>query len=149
MPIGMKRLVWKPVVVHNLSADKCLQWQCCEHVQPKEESCNVHHQIVFRKVVQHVAHRLVPECEISREGHDQARKQRDACTVVCDARKSVDGGLSQGAVDEETVMMANECERYDADGLEDARMDDQRAAQLASGFGWDAERLRDDGHDDN
>jgi len=42
---------------------------------------------------------------------------------VRDARKAVHGGLAQGSVDKEAVVVADEGEGDDADGLEDSVVD--------------------------
>jgi hypothetical protein len=42
---------------------------------------------------------------------------------VCYASEAVHGGCFEGAVDEEAVVVADEGERDDADGLEDAVVD--------------------------
>lgn len=149
MAIRVERLVRKPIVVHDFSADEGLERQGGEHVQAKEEAGNVDHQVVPREVVQHIAPGLVTECEVARQRHDQTGDQRNAGAVVCDTSEAVDGRLAEGAVDEETVVVAHECKRDDSYRLEYARVDDERATQLPSRLGWDTESLRYDSDDDD
>ena len=46
-------------------------------------------------------------------------------------------------------MVADECEGYNANGFEDAVIDDKRATQLALGLGGDTKGLGDDCDNDN
>lgn len=66
-----------------------------------------------------------------------------------DAREAVYGRLSQRSIDEETVVVADECEGYYAYGFEYTRVDHYGASQLASRFWGDAEGLCDDRYNDN
>lgn len=127
MPIGMEWLVWEPVVVHDLSTHESFEWQCREHVQAEEETSNIHHEVVVRKVVKHIAQGLVAECEVAGQSHDEARDQRDTRAVVCNTREAVDGWLAEGAINEKAVVMADESEGYNAYSLENAGVDDERA----------------------
>lgn len=149
MSVGMERIVGKPIVVHDFSAHECFERQSCQHVQAEEEASDVDHEVVIWKVVEHVAKRLVAECEIARQRHNETRNQRDARAVVCNAREAVDGRLAKGAVDEEAVVMADESEGDDPNGLEDAVIDDEGATQLALELGGYTERLCYDSHNDD
>jgi hypothetical protein len=68
---------------------------------------------------------------------------------MCNARKAIDRGFTQGTVDEQAVVMAYEGEGYYTNCLEDAIVNDERATQLPPGFGGDPEGLSYDGKDDD
>lgn len=61
----------------------------------------------------------------------------------------VNGRFTQGAVNEEAIMVADESERDDANRLEDSAVNDEGTTQFASRLRGNAECLRDDCHDDN
>lgn len=69
------------------------------------QSCYIDHDIVCRKVVEHIPQRLIAECEEASEGHCKTGKHRNASAVVRDPCKPVDGRLLQRAVDEEAVVI--------------------------------------------
>lgn len=118
----MVRLVWEPVVVHDFSANKGLKWQSSEHVQPKEQARNVHQDIIIRKIVQNVPHGLGSESEIATKSHNKTCDQGDASRVVRHPRETVNSRFAQGAIDEKRVVVADESEGNDADGLEESRV---------------------------
>lgn len=68
---------------------------------------------------------------------------------MCNACKSIDGGLPQRAVYKEAVVVADEGEGYHTDRLEDTGSNDEGATKLTLGLGRYAEGLRDYGHDDD
>jgi hypothetical protein len=147
--IGMKRLVCEPVFVHHLSAYKGFERQRGEHVEPEKETGNVHHQVVVREVVEHVAKRLVTKGEVARQCHNKARNQRDTSAVMRDAREAVNCGLAKGAVYEKTVVMTDEGKGYNAYSFEDAIVDKEGATQLPFELGGDAKSLGYDSHNND
>lgn len=86
-----------------------------------------------------------------------------------DAREAVNGRAAQGAVDEEGIVVcggtrvrtdkpssgreagltADKSKRDDANRLEDAAVDEERAGERAAHFGGDARALGDDRDDDD
>ena len=70
MPIRVVVFIREPVVVHDFSAHKGLKRQGCQHVQAKAEARNVDHEIIIRKVVEHIAERLVAKGQVSRKRHE-------------------------------------------------------------------------------
>lgn len=123
--IGVEVFGGKVVFCHDFSADEAFQWKCGEHVQAKAESSDVDHEVVVGEVVQNIALCLASKYQVPCEGHDETRNHRYGCAPVCDFCESIHGRCSQRAVDEQAVVMTHESERDDANGLKDARIDDE------------------------
>lgn len=106
--VHVEGLAGKVVVEHDLAADKGLERQGREHVEAEAQPRDVDHGVVGGEVVEHIALRLVAEGEEPGERHDEAGHHGHARADVRDLGEAVDGGLLEGAVDEERVVVADE-----------------------------------------
>lgn len=112
MPVGVVRLLRKPVVVHDLAADKDFKRHGGEHVETEAQTRNLHDGVALgREVVEDIAFGQGSEGQEARECHCQACNQRDESAVVGDLREAVYGWCSKRAIDQEGVVMAHECWR--------------------------------------
>ena len=110
MSVWVIGLIGKPVIVHNFSTNEGFEGQCGEHVKAKAEACNLHHEMALRgKVVEDVAFGKGAESEEAGKGHGKAGDERDEGAVVRYGREAVEGRCAEGAVNQERVMVADEC----------------------------------------
>lgn len=145
MSIGLVYFAREVVLRHYLATDEAFQWKCREHIQPKAQSCDVDHEIVCWEVVEDVALSLVAEDEVAAQCHDDAGNHGDTGGVVCDFGETIHGRCSQRAVDEKAVVVAYEGEGDDADGLEEAVVDEEATFELSSHGGGEKWTLGYDG----
>lgn len=69
------------------------------------QACNVNHDVVGWKVVEHVALGLRAKEKESRYSHCQAHQQRDSRGIMGHHRETVHGWFLQGTIDEKTIMI--------------------------------------------
>jgi len=65
MAVRVVRLVWKPIVGHDFSAYKGFERKRSKHVEAETQSRNIDHEVIIRKVIQHVAKRFVSEGQVA------------------------------------------------------------------------------------
>lgn len=105
----MVRLLREPVVVHDFAADERLERQGGEHIKAKAEAGDLYYEVSLgREVVKNVALCERPEGEEAGERHGEAGDERDEGAVVGDGGKAVDGWCTEGAVNEEGVVVTDE-----------------------------------------
>ena len=122
MTVHVERLIGEVIGQHDRSTDKCLQRQCREHIQTETtvqistgtmsckivaalQSCYVDHDIVRRKIVQHISLGIGPECKEAGKGHGEAHEQRNPGRVMCDHGKAIHGRFLERSVDKKAIMI--------------------------------------------
>ena len=69
------------------------------------QSCYVDHDIVWRKVVQHISLGIGPESKETRDTHNQAHGQRNPGRIVGDHGKAIHGRFFERAIDQEAIVI--------------------------------------------
>lgn len=129
----MVGFAWEEVIVHYLPADEALEGEGSQHVEAEAESGDLHNdRPVDGEVVEDVASGEGAEGEEPGEGHGEASEEGDERAVMRDGGEAVHCWGSEGAVDEEGVVMADECEGDDSNGLKEAVVDEERFVDVAS-----------------
>lgn len=109
MAVAVPSLAGEIVILHDLAADKRLERQRSQHVEPKAQARDVDEDIVGREVVEHVALGFVSEAEITAERHEETGDHGHGRAEVGDLGEAVEGWLFEGAVDEEGVVVCGDC----------------------------------------
>ncbi len=102
-------LLREPVVVHHLPAHEALEGQGSEHVEAEAEARDVDQDVVGGEVVEHVALGQGAEAEEAGQSHAEAGEHADAGAVMRYEGKAVDRWSAEGAVDQQRVVVADEC----------------------------------------
>jgi len=91
MPLAVKTLMRKEVVLDNLSADEQLKRQGRKHVQTKAKACHIDERVIGREVVEYVTLCFVGEYKVAghcqratRHKRNHRRNVRNLCeTIKC------------------------------------------------------------------
>ena len=113
------------------------------------QSRDINHYIIRREIIKDIALREITEAQVSGQRHGHAGEHADAGRVVGNAREAVHSRCFERAVDEEAIVVADEGEGDDADGLEDAVVNQEAPFELAAKLGCLDGALRYDGQDDD
>jgi len=118
MEVHVKGFRGEIVIEDYLAADEGFEGESGKHVEAETEASEVHHGVVGGEIIEHVALGQVAEGEEAGERHEETGDHGDAGAIMGYGGEAVDGGGFEGAVDEERVVVADECERDYANGLE-------------------------------